>query len=162
MVGKEFAGEPYLIHGQTASQPVNSTPVIGIERRAGKEWPNKRWGGYPQLIKTLEQLGYNLFLFEGRPELQDYMSDVRHCDLIISGDTLCMHLALAYEIPAIAIFNCTSPQEIYSYNLLRKIVSPLLKEYYYKPGENQEVINSVSIDTVMEQVHDWAATGFLT
>jgi heptosyltransferase-2 len=155
MVGKRFAGERYLIYAGSTQQRNIKSVRVGIERRSGNTWPNKQWGGYDELAGMLTEKGYEVVFFKNMPTLREYMDDIRQCQLFISGDTLGMHVALGYEIPAIAIFNCTSPQEIYSYGLLRKVVSSLLREVYYQTGCRQDVIDSVKVEDILEKVEEW-------
>jgi heptosyltransferase II len=55
---------------------------------------------------------------------------------------------MAYHIPSIAIFNCTSPAEIYDYGTLKKVVSPLLHQAFYKTHFSQAVIDSITVEEV--------------
>jgi heptosyltransferase-2 len=146
MFGFEFTGEPYCINRNIRIRPVPG--VIGIETRVGARWPNKGWSGYPALINKLQQQGYTCKLLEQRSTLAAYLDDIAGCSFIISGDTLAMHVAMAYHIPSIALFNCTSPAEIYGYGTLTKIVSPLLNEAFYQTTFSQAVIDSVTPDEV--------------
>lgn len=59
-----------------------------------------------------------------------------------------MHVAMAYHIPSIALFNCTSAAEIYDYGTLQKVVSPLLQQAFYKTSFSQDVIDSISTEEV--------------
>jgi heptosyltransferase II len=72
--------------------------------------------------------------------------------LIISGDTLAMHIALGYKIPCIGIFNCTSPSEIYDYGVLQKVTSPLLNDFFYNTQYLKTATEAVSIDEVLHAV----------
>ncbi|THU30437.1 glycosyltransferase family 9 protein [Niastella caeni] len=146
MFGLSFSNEPYCIYRNF--QIKRDQRLIGIETRVGARWPNKGWSGYPALINRLQHLGYECRLFEERDNITEYLDDIAGCGFIISGDTLAMHVAMAYQIPSIAIFNCTSPAEIYDYGSLRKIVSPLLKQSFYKTHFSQAVIDSISVDEV--------------
>jgi heptosyltransferase-2 len=150
MVGKPFAGEEYIIYKNNLSARTNEI-TIGIEKRVGSTWPNKSWGGYDELIEKLSPK-YRLQVFEQRDELRQYMEDIDSCTLVISGDTLAMHIAIGYQIPCIAIFNCTSPSEIYEYGILTKIVSPLLLSAFYNRERRSEIINSVPVAEVYKQV----------
>lgn len=148
MFSLPFTGEPYCIYRNLHIQP--DKRVIGIETRVGARWPNKGWSGYPALIHKLQQLGYTCKMLEERNTITEYLDDIAHCGFIISGDTLAMHVAMAYHIPSIAIFNCTSPAEIYDYGTLRKVVSPLLPQAFYKTSFSQAVIDSISPEEVYE------------
>jgi heptosyltransferase-2 len=152
MFGLEFTGEPYCINRNIQIRP---TPrVIGIETRVGARWPNKGWSGYPALMNKLQQQGYTCKLLEQRSTIAEYLDDIAGCSFIISGDTLAMHVAMAYHIPSIAIFNCTSPAEIYDYGTLTKIVSPLLPQAFYKTSFSQAVIDSITPDEVFTAFMD--------
>lgn len=150
LINKPFQGNPYLI-----TVPVNHTAdsvKIGIEPSVGKRWPNKKWEGYASLQHTLETLGYNCYVFKHRERLLDYLNDIRQCAYVVSGDTLAMHIALAYNIPCMALFNCTSPTEIYDYGLLTKIVSPSLQEYFYKTTDNLPAQSAITVESVIDQL----------
>jgi len=148
LIGKSFSAERYKI-----SSPVyERKSIVGIEKRAGSVWPNKAWGGYDDLATRLKSSGHKVRFFEQRQNLSDYLKDIAECSLVISGDTLAMHLALAFEIPCVAIFNCTSPDEIFDYGLLKKVVSPMLHKNFYSRAYSGEVVNSISVETVMDAV----------
>lgn len=148
MFGLSFNGEPYCIYRNIQIHP--NKKVIGIETRVGARWPNKGWSGYPALINKLQQMGYECRLLEERNTITEYLDDIARCGFIISGDTLAMHVAMAYHIPSIAIFNCTSAAEIYDYGTLRKIVSPLIHQAFYKTSFSQAVIDSISPGEVVD------------
>jgi heptosyltransferase-2 len=146
MFGFSFNGEPYCIYRNKEIRA--DQRLIGIETRVGARWPNKGWSGYPALINKLQQLGYTCKLLEQRNNISEYLDDIARCAFLISGDTLAMHVAMAYHIPSIGIFNCTSPAEIYDYGTLRKIISPQLNQAFYKTHFSQAVIDSVSVEEV--------------
>lgn len=146
MFGLSFNGEPYCIYRNDAI--TTDQRLIGIETRVGARWPNKGWSGYPALIKKLQHLGYTCILLEQRKNITEYLDDIARCAFLISGDTLAMHVAMAYHIPSIAIFNCTSPVEIHDYGTLKKIISPQLKQAFYKTHFSQAVIDSITVDEV--------------
>lgn len=146
MFGLPFNGEEYCIYRNNHIRPLPG--IIGIETRVGARWPNKGWSGYPALIKKLQDLGYACKLLEQRNSITGYLDDIAGCSFIISGDTLAMHVAMAYHIPSIAIFNCTSPAEIYDYGTLKKVISPLLQQAFYKTSFSQAVIDSITPEEV--------------
>jgi heptosyltransferase II len=146
MIGKKFNGEPYRIYADDSIQPKKQ--LIGIEKRSGNVWPDKQWWGYDELIHKLEMNGYIVKLLAQRNTIRDYLDDIAECSHIVSGDTLAMHIALAYGKQCTAIFNCTSPQEIYDYGLLKKVISPLLANYFFSSSYDKEVIESIPLDDV--------------
>jgi len=148
MIGEEFKNEPYIIYRNPAVKRVQG--LVGVETRAGNTWPDKAWDGYDQLIRLIEQNGYRVRTFSQKENIRDYFDEIASCSYIISGDSLPMHVALAYKIPCIAIFNCTPPGEIYDYGLLTKMKSPLLDKDLYSKKYNPEVVNSISVEEVIE------------
>lgn len=63
-----------------------------------------------------------------------------------------MHIATALEIPSIALFTCTSPIEIYDYNLITKIVSLKLDKYYYQREFNEDCVNNIAINEILKKI----------
>jgi heptosyltransferase-2 len=151
MMGLQFKGEEYIIY-RNGNLTKGDQIVVGIEQRVGRTWPNKSWNGYNEVIKRLTRNNYDVKILTHRPELRQYMEDISMCSVILCGDTLAMHIAIAYRIPSIVIFNCTSPAEIYDYGTVRKIISPLLFNAFYKRERIDDVINSVPVDEVYDQI----------
>lgn len=149
MLGQAFKGEPYWI--SPAASPV-VPGRIGIESHAGLRWPNKQWLFYPALKTLLEQQGFDVLWLQKRNTLQQYLEDIHSCSLLVSGDTLAMHLALAYQIPAVALFTCTSPAEIYGYGMLHKLVSPRLTQYFYSTTADPRACTAIALDLVFHAV----------
>ena len=150
MVGHTFAGEEYLIPEEIIAAP---TPkLIGIEDRAGARWITKRWNGYEKLFQKLEEKNYKVCFFKERSDMRDFMRDIAACSLIITGDTLTMHFALALKIPTVAIFTCTSPSEIYDYGRMEKVISPFLWEAFYKTTYIPEAVESITQEMVWKAI----------
>jgi heptosyltransferase-2 len=150
MIGKKFSGEPYRVFKDNSVKQKDK--LIGVEKRTGRQWPNKQWWGYDELISQLKKEGIPVKIFSQKADVRDYMRDIAECSYIVSGDTLAMHLALAYGKHCTAIFNCTSPQEIYDYGLLKKVVSSLLDRFFYSSSYDPEVVNSVTVSEVYSTV----------
>lgn len=146
MIGKKFNSEPYRIYTDASIQPTDK--LIGIEKRSGNVWPDKQWWGYDELINKLEVNNHPVKVFTQRDNIRVYLKDISGCSHIVSGDTLAMHIALAYGKSCTGIFNCTSPQEIFDYGLLRKVISPLLSKYFYSSSYDKVVIESIPVDEV--------------
>lgn len=150
MIGRKFQGEPYRIFANGFES--ESQRIIGIEKRTGRQWPDKHWWGYDELSNKLQREGHTVQLFRQRANIRDYLRDIAQCTHVIAGDTLAMHVALAYNKTCTAIFNCTSHHEIFDYGLLKKVVSPLLSKYFYTSTFDKEAIESVTMDAVYESL----------
>jgi heptosyltransferase-2 len=150
MLGHTFNGEEYMIPENIVSAGNGKT--IGLEARAGARWPTKMWHRYNDLSNMLQQDGYKTVFFEDRDTLTEYMQDIGNTSLIVSGDTLGMHIGLALKIPVVAIFTCTSAVEIHGYDRMEKMVSPYLKEAFYKTTYIPEAVESISLESVYKAV----------
>jgi len=122
MFGLEFQGEEYVFGYEPRHADARR---IGIEMRADARWQWKRWGRYPELIDKLRGDGMDVFVFEQRDDLRDFIADVNSCALVVTGDTLTMHVALALGKRVVAVFGPTSAPEIHGYERLTKVVSPI-------------------------------------
>lgn len=162
MVGKKFKVEEYILNFK---KPVNfgkkrKKVIIGIESRADTRWPTKKWDKYVQLGEILQRDGNRVIFFKHRRTIQQYINDINKCDLIITGDTLALHIALALKIKVVAIFTCTSPTEIYDYSRLVKVVSPALDKAFYSREYIKEAVETVSLESVYESVLKWTISKF--
>jgi ADP-heptose:LPS heptosyltransferase len=136
-----------------------SRPVIGLNTGAGQRWQLKQWReeAYLELVERLANRHPAQFVLLGGPEeherherlksrsrvlLSDSGCDnpVRHfaaivaaCSLVVAGDTLAMHLALALGRRAVILFGPTSSAEIEMYGMGEKIVPQMDCLVCYKP-----------------------------
>lgn len=126
---------------------------VGINPGAGAVFANKAWreSGYVELIGALARRRSDLaFLLLGGPDeaeliaritraaggapvfsagsdnpLGGFAALIERCAVLVSGDTLAMHLALALGRRVVAIFGPTCAQEIDTFGLGEKLVTPL-------------------------------------
>ncbi|MCS7054255.1 MAG: hypothetical protein NZM09_11065 [Ignavibacterium sp.] len=146
-LGYEFKGEKYIL----PSTPV--TDLIGdiaISPKAGKRWPMKNWAYFDKLSNILRDKGFIVNFLPQRPSMLEHLSDVRNHKLLISGDSLPMHFALGSNIRCLTFFLCTSANEIYDYGLQRKLISPLLKEFFYRQDFDERAVTVFSVEEVLE------------
>lgn len=137
---------------RAAGVPDGAWPLIGINPGAGHVFANKAWReeGYVELLHALRvhyPEGAALLLggpdeaqlidrllhaapgFAHHPgtdnDLGTFVGLIERCDVVVSGDTLAMHLALALGRRSVAIFGPTCPQEIEMFGLGERIVTPI-------------------------------------
>lgn len=151
MLGKKFLNEKYLIF-ESDSDPDKKQKLVGIDSSVGKTWPNKSWSGYNELGDLLDSDKYAVLHFEKKSDLRHYLGDVRRCSVVVCGDTLTMHVALACNIPVVAIFNCTSPHEIHDYGIMQKMISPYLYDHFYSRDYCDKVVSSIPVRNVYDAV----------
>ena len=151
MFGLEFAGEDYVFG--TAPRPA-SRRRVGIEMRADARWQWKRWGRYPDLIERLRDAGLDVFVFVQRDDLRDFIADVNGCGVVVTGDTLTMHVALALQKRVIAVFGPTSAPEIHGYGRLTKVVSPIecISCYLRTCDKSPNCMDLIPLDRLRDEV----------
>jgi len=149
MVGKKFNGEEYFLDYKLKNKKIQTGEIIvAIEKRAGNMWPMKKWPYYEELKKRIEEEGFKVFYLSQRESLKEYLEDIDKATVLICGDTLAMHLGLYLKKKVIALFICTSPWEIYSYNRLIKIINPYLKQAFYRRDYDERLVKGIKVDDV--------------
>jgi heptosyltransferase-2 len=146
-LGLEFRGERYAL---PSPEPTTLFGDVAIASESGPVWPMKHWAHYEELRSALQAAGLVVNYLPRRATLLQHLGDIANHRLVISGDSLPMHLAVGLGIPCVAIFNCTSPWEIYDYGLLTKIVSPRLEEFFYKRDSDPVAMSVVRHDDVLK------------
>lgn len=157
-----------------------SKPVVGINTGGGSRWPLKRWTvpGFVDLAKRLcSRTEVQLLLLGGPAEVEinrEIMSQpgvkavdtgclnpprrfaafIDLCDVVITGDTLALHMGLALNKRMVILFGPTSTTEIDLYGLGTKIASELdcLCCYRQVCDQSPNCMESISVETVYEAV----------
>jgi heptosyltransferase-2 len=148
-LGWPFQGERYCLPEPTETGLKGD---VAIAPRAGRIWPMKNWAYYGDLERRLQRNGLIVNVLPERSTLLQHLADVRNHRCLISGDTLPMHLALGSQVRCVSLFTCTSPWEIHDYGVQRKIVSPLIKEFFYKREFTERATSAISLEHVVEAV----------
>jgi len=114
MMGATWKGQPYIL----GYQPKTAVQYdIGFNYEVGAKWPIK--GMSLELWKVLEkrflELGYTVSWQEGKANLYEYMDWINSCRLLISNDSLGMHLGFGLNKKVICLFGPTDLSEVYLY-----------------------------------------------
>lgn len=149
MVGGEWTGQEYDL-GIKPSKGVSGR--IGMINIATGLWPNKNWAGYKELADKLREDGYSVEFLGMRPRIKDHINDINNCELVVCGDTLGLHIALALKKKVVGLFNCTSPDEIYDYGRLKRVISPRYKEFFYKKCFDERAVSAILVSKVYATV----------
>jgi heptosyltransferase-2 len=146
-LGLVFDGEAYVL---PAPGPSNLRGDVAIASATGPVWPMKSWDYFPDLQRELERRGLVVNVLPTRPTILEHLGDIAGHRCVVGGDSLPMHLAIGLRVPAVAIFNCTSPWEIHDYGLLTKVISPRLDKYFYRRDFDVEAIRAVPFHRVLD------------
>ncbi len=106
------------------------------------------------LISELKKEGIILISNNPRNTLREFASVVNICDIIICGDTMALHLALALDKKIISLFFSTPGWEIEDYDNITKLASPLLEKYFFINQYVQELAESISIEQVLKALDE--------
>jgi len=154
--------------------------TIGLNVGVGTKWPSKGWPAkrWEELIETLNSKNYQLLLLGGQDEkelitgfcskykflidtgynnsLVEFASIVNLCDMLITADTLALHIGTALNKRIIALFGPTSISEIDLFNRGIKITAPDDCKCYYNRCCTEEVscMEKISTDTVMKAISE--------
>ena len=148
----KFNKEQYILPN-TNNYPILLEGDIALSISDGK-WLNKNWLYYNELKNILEN-DYKLKVnfLPRRDTIEQHIKDIQSHKYLISGDSLPMHIALGSNIKCLTLFTCTSPWEIYDYNLQEKIISSKLKKYFYQKEYDINATNIISIKEVIDKFH---------
>ncbi len=147
-LGLTFHEEQYILPAEIPQSELKGD--IAVAPNAGSRWPSKNWASYDQLVRVLSK-AYSVNVLPRRGTMLEHMADIRQHRLLISGDSLPMHIALGLGIPAITLFTCTSPWEIYGYGLQTKVISPVLEKYFYSREYHKKAVESISVEDVLSK-----------
>jgi len=162
---------------------LNTKKLIGIHMGASSRWPSKVWheSRLVEFIKLAKSKGYEILLFAGPNEVEEhkkiveklrkepitvyqnnpnnsdreFISLVDICSSMVCSDSFALHISIALNKPTVGLFFCTSPDEVESYELLRKVVSPMLKDVFPEKCDlyNEELTKSISAETVLSFIN---------
>lgn len=109
----DWTNEEYVLHHRFKE----ATFDVGINWQVGEKWKNKNLD--IQIWKSLEQSlisrGYRVSWQEGLSNLQEYIDWVASNRLILTLDSLGLHLGLALNKKVVALFGPTPSNEIHMY-----------------------------------------------
>lgn len=89
-----------------------------------------------------------------RNTLRNFFSLINLCDLVVTSDTLALHVGLALGKKIIALFGPTSFNEIEMYNLGVKIITPKKCRVCYRKicNEKPDCMQSISVDGILSKI----------
>ena len=115
LVGREWKEEPYIL-GYKPNSRIKYD--IGFNWTTSSKWSNKAWPrAYWDELEALFKGRYSVSWQKGLRGLHRYMDWINSCRLIVSADTLGLHLGLALKKKVVALFGPTPHREIHLYGL---------------------------------------------
>lgn len=114
MVGAKWERQGYILGYKPKTKPVID---IGFNSNVGKRWPNKAWS--EEKWKELEKMltgRYSVSYQQSLGDIPGYIDWLNSCKLIITNDSLGLHLAVALQKKIIAMFGPTSEKETFLFD----------------------------------------------
>lgn len=121
MIGRKWSkNDDYLL----AYRPKAAVRYdVGFNWAVGDKWPNKAWPkAHWKRLETLLKNKCRISWQKGLGNLYEYMEWFISCRLIVTNDSLGMHLAIALKKNAVALFGPTSSREVYLYERGTKLL----------------------------------------
>jgi heptosyltransferase-2 len=115
MMNDHWAGEGYIL----GYQPKPAAQLdVGLNFRVGSKWPTKRWPdeNWFELEHMLTGRGFSVSWQKGATDLEEYMDWIAGHRVIVTCDSLGMHLGLAMQKKVVALFGPTPADSIYMQN----------------------------------------------
>lgn len=158
---------------------LNGKKIIGVHMGSSPRWPSKVWAEsrIKDFIVKVKMRGFEVILFGGPDEVErhdkfanelenegikiyrnrtdntnrEFASLVNICDYMVCSDSFALHISLALKKPTIGLFFCTPPNEIEDYGLLKKVVSPMLYEFFPERMNeySKELTESIKAEEVL-------------
>lgn len=123
MLGETYRGENHVL-GHVPTGPVLHD--FGLNYRAGTKYPLKVWprDHWNALHDSLSQRGHSVAWQPAQDNLdafESYIDWIGSCRVLVSNDSLGLHIALALGIPAVAVFGPTLATDVGDHEGLTKI-----------------------------------------
>lgn len=115
MIGGEWTMQPYVLGYKPKSQVQFD---IGFNYKVGPKFPEKAWGdeNWKALEGELLACGTSVDWQQGLNNLYDYIDWINSCKVLVTNDSLGLHIALALGHPVVALFGPTNAKEVHMYN----------------------------------------------
>lgn len=122
MLGHKYAGQPYLLGYRPKSEIRYD---VGLNHLIGKKFPLKRWPeeNWNNLHEALSPQ-YSVCWQQGNNDIEDYIEWIASCRVLVTNDSLGLHIALALGKPVVAFFGPTISTEVAGKHLV-KLMPPL-------------------------------------
>lgn len=155
MMGVEWKGQEYILGYKPKTEEIHD---IGLNYKVGSKWPSKAMSRekWEALEVGLLEEGYSLSWQEGLEDLYGYIDWINSNKVIITQDSLGLHLALALKKKVIGLFGPTNAKEVYFYGSAMAISSPVDCEYMpcFSPSciNGKNCMENMNIDGLLDAV----------
>lgn len=114
LMGEHFAGENYVLPDW---QDQITSHDVALNYMVGEKFLTKTWPHWSELAKRLSHDGARISVQRQFATLEAYAAWISASRVVVTGDTLGMHLSLAMRKPTVILMGSTSEPEIELYGV---------------------------------------------
>ncbi len=154
-IGREWTGQKYSLGYTPRIIPIYD---IGLNHRVGPKWPTKVWpeSNWTELHRRLVRKQYAVSWQQSLNSIRHYIEWLSSCRLIITCDSLGLHLAIGLQRKIVSLFGPTPPEQVYLYGLGVKITPACDRRcipcFQPRCTFDQTCMESISVEQVLEAV----------
>jgi len=159
LVGKEWNGEDYILGYEPKTKEVYD---IGLNNFVGTKWPIKAWPmkNWERLEELFRKDGFSVTRQDKAgtnvlTNLHFYMDWINSCKLLITNDSLGLHIALALKKKVIGLFGPTPYKEFHFYDrgavILPEPIPSCMPCFERECSKEKNCMNDISIERVYRQ-----------
>ena len=155
-IGLDWSGERYSL-GYVPK--VKEIYDIGLNCHVGSKWPVKNWPKehWNDLHDNLVGQNYAVSWQQSLNSIKHYIDWLASCKLIVTCDSLGLHLAIALKKKIIALFGPTPSRQIYMYGLGVKLTPGAehncIPCFMPKCPKEKSCMYDIKVDTVADSVN---------
>tara|TARA_Y100000034_G_scaffold45936_1_gene56481 strand:+ start:11847 stop:12800 length:954 start_codon:yes stop_codon:yes gene_type:complete len=160
VVGKEWNGEEYILGYKSNNNEIYD---VGLNTQIGPKWPIKSWSkkNWDKLETLLIKDGLKVSRQDKQSDgiltnLDQYIGWINSCSLIVTNDSLGMHLGIALKKKILGLFGPTPYKEVHFYGRGKAILPKQYREcipcFDIKCNEEKSCMESISPETVYREV----------
>lgn len=160
MLGHEYQGQPYVLGYKPRTEILYD---VGFNHLIGAKFPLKRWpeANWQALHDDLTQ-DYSVCWQQGANDIEDYIDWIASCRMLVSNDSLGLHIALALGKPVVALFGPTIASEVEGEGLIRitpEVDWPCIPCVESSCSQSVPCMHYIPVKTVSDAVRSQLAAG---
>lgn len=154
-VGREWNGERYTFGYRPNVAEIYD---IGLNNHVGPKWPTKAWPkSYWQELHEALSSRYAVCWQQSLGSIRHYIEWLASCRLIVTCDSLGLHLGLGLKKKIVALFGPTPPEQVYMYGCGMKL-TPLCERscvpcFQSRCDFERNCMEYITVDMVLEAVN---------
>lgn len=153
-IGREWFGQRYVLGYQPHNTEIYD---IGLNFHIGPKWPTKAWplSYWQRLHERLEQ-NYSVCWQQSLDSIRHYVDWLNSCRLIVTTDSLGLHLALGLRKKIVALFGPTPPEQVHMYDCGIKLTPGCDRDcvpcFQARCAYKKSCMEYLTVDMVLEAV----------